>query len=112
MLSSQQRVAAHAPRNQKNNPAPPQTACTRGKVGIWTNFKLLKKDILSAQPARLYRAWMAEGTLLLSMLLRAFRFERVEGCDPMAAAHLTVRATDGIYLRITARAPLSEKGIC
>jgi cytochrome P450 len=55
---------------------------------------------------------MAEGTLLLSMLVRAFRFERIEGRDPMPVAHLTVRAADGIYLRVTARAPLSEKEIC
>ena len=26
----------------------------------WAYFKLFKRDILSAQPARLYRAWMAE----------------------------------------------------
>lgn len=46
---------------------------------------------------------MAEGTLLLSMLVRAFKFERVEGKDPMPVAHLTVRARDGIYLRLTPR---------
>jgi cytochrome P450 len=54
---------------------------------------------------------MAEGTLLLSMLVRAFRFERVEGRDPMPVAHLTVRAADGIHLRITPRAPLSKKEV-
>ncbi len=48
---------------------------------------------------------MAEGTLLLSMLVRAFRFERVEGRDPVPVAHLTVRARDGIHLRLTPRHP-------
>lgn len=46
---------------------------------------------------------MAEGPLLLSMLVRAFRFEPVEGRVPVPTAHLTVRAKDGIYLRITPR---------
>ncbi|MCP5073172.1 MAG: cytochrome P450 [Rhodobacteraceae bacterium] len=46
---------------------------------------------------------MAEGPLLLSMLVRAFRFEHAEGRDPMPVAHLTVRARDGIYLRLTPR---------
>ncbi|MCF6234576.1 MAG: cytochrome P450 [Rhodobacteraceae bacterium] len=48
---------------------------------------------------------MAEGPLLLSMLVRAFRFERVEGRDPVPVAHLTVRARDGIHLRLTPRNP-------
>ncbi len=48
---------------------------------------------------------MAEGPLLLSMLVRAFRFERVKGRDPMPVAHLTVRARDGIHLRLTPRHP-------
>ncbi len=46
---------------------------------------------------------MLEGPLLLSMLLRAFRFTRVEGRDPVPVAHLTVRAKDGIWLRVEAR---------
>ncbi len=46
---------------------------------------------------------MAEGPLLLSLLVRAYRFERVEGCDPVPEAQLTVRARDGIRLRITPR---------
>lgn len=46
---------------------------------------------------------MAEGVLLLAMLLRRFRFERVEGRDPVPVAHLTVRARDGIWLRVTPR---------
>ncbi|PCH66401.1 MAG: cytochrome P450 [Rhodobacteraceae bacterium] len=55
---------------------------------------------------------MAEGTLLLSMLVRAFRFERVEGRDPVPVAHLTVRARDGIHLRLIPRhAPQSNKKV-
>jgi len=47
---------------------------------------------------------MVEGPLLLSMLLRRFRVERVAGRAPVPVAHLTVRAKDGIWLRITPRA--------
>ncbi|WP_430448953.1 cytochrome P450 [Rhodophyticola sp.] len=46
---------------------------------------------------------MVEGPLLLSMLVRAFRFERVAGRDPVPVAYLTVRARDGIVLRVTRR---------
>ncbi|MEY8842776.1 cytochrome P450, partial [Cribrihabitans sp. XS_ASV171] len=46
---------------------------------------------------------MVEGPLILSMLLRHFRFERVEGRDPVPVAHLTVRAADGIWLRVLER---------
>ena len=46
---------------------------------------------------------MVEGPLLLSMLLRAYRVERVEGRDPVPVAHLTVRARDGIWLRLSPR---------
>ncbi|SLN11116.1 cytochrome P450 [Pseudooctadecabacter jejudonensis] len=45
---------------------------------------------------------MVEGVLLLSMLVRAFRFELTEDV-PVPVAHLTVRAKDGIRLKITAR---------
>ncbi|WP_171180201.1 cytochrome P450 [Ruegeria sp. HKCCD8929] len=46
---------------------------------------------------------MVEGPLILSMLLRHFRFERVEGRDPVPVAHLTIRARDGIWLRVVER---------
>ncbi|MEO5619709.1 MAG: cytochrome P450 [Cypionkella sp.] len=46
---------------------------------------------------------MVEGVLLLALLSRAFRFERVEGEDPVPVAHLTVRAAQGIRLRISRR---------
>ncbi len=48
---------------------------------------------------------MAEGPLLLSMLVRAYRFERIEGRDPVPVAHLTLRARDGIHLALTPRDP-------
>lgn len=46
---------------------------------------------------------MLEGTLMLAHLLRAFRFQAVEGRVPVPVAHLTVRAKDGIWLRVTRR---------
>ncbi len=46
---------------------------------------------------------MVEGTLLLAQLVRAFRFEVIEGRVPVPVAHLTVRAKDGIWLKITPR---------
>ncbi|MDB5665460.1 cytochrome P450, partial [Cypionkella sp.] len=45
---------------------------------------------------------MVEGTLLLAMLARAFRFELTRGL-PVPVAHLTVRAKDGIWLRVSRR---------
>ena len=47
---------------------------------------------------------MIEGPLLLALLLRRFRFEVDEARMPVPVAHLTVRARDGIWVRITARA--------
>jgi cytochrome P450 len=46
---------------------------------------------------------MVEGPLILSMLLRRFRVERVAGREPVPVAHLTVRAQDGIWLKISRR---------
>jgi cytochrome P450 len=46
---------------------------------------------------------MVEGPLLLAMLVRAYRFERVEGRDPVPVAHLTVRSDNGIWLRLRPR---------
>lgn len=46
---------------------------------------------------------MVEGPLLLALLVRDWRFERVEGRDPVPVAHLTVRAREGIWLRIFRR---------
>ncbi|MEP4196053.1 MAG: cytochrome P450 [Aliishimia sp.] len=39
---------------------PPKPASRPGKVSLRQYAKLFRQDILSAQPARLYRAWMAE----------------------------------------------------
>ena len=46
---------------------------------------------------------MAEGVLLLALLLRSYCFAVVEGRAPVPVAHLTVRGRDGIWLRITPR---------
>ncbi|TNJ40185.1 cytochrome P450 [Phaeobacter sp. B1627] len=39
---------------------PPKPAARPDSVSLWRYLKLFRQDILSAQPARLYRAWMAE----------------------------------------------------
>jgi cytochrome P450 len=46
---------------------------------------------------------MIEGQLLLALLVRAFRFEPMSGKEPVPVAHLTVRARDGIHLRVVRR---------
>ncbi len=46
---------------------------------------------------------MLEGTLMLAHLVRAFRFEALPDRVPVPVAHLTVRAKDGIWLRVTRR---------
>lgn len=47
---------------------------------------------------------MAEGVLILAMLLAQFRFSVVDGQVPVPVAHLTVRARDGILVRVERRA--------
>ena len=39
---------------------PPKPDTRPDKVSLWRYLRLFRQDILSAQPARLYRAWMAE----------------------------------------------------
>ncbi|MEP3333089.1 cytochrome P450 [Sedimentitalea sp.] len=39
---------------------PPKPPSRPDRVSLWRYGRLFRKDILSAQPARLYRAWMAE----------------------------------------------------
>jgi cytochrome P450 len=39
---------------------PPKPAARAARVSLWRYMRLFRQDILSAQPARLYRAWMAE----------------------------------------------------
>ena len=46
---------------------------------------------------------MVEGPLLLAMLVKHWRFDRVADRDPVPVAHLTVRAKDGIWLNISRR---------
>ncbi|MFC2968349.1 cytochrome P450 [Acidimangrovimonas pyrenivorans] len=46
---------------------------------------------------------MAEGPLILSLIARAFRITAVYGREPVPVAHLTVRARDGIWLRLEER---------
>lgn len=46
---------------------------------------------------------MVEGPLILSMLLRHYKFETVDGKTPVPVAHLTVRSKDGIWLRLVER---------
>jgi cytochrome P450 len=46
---------------------------------------------------------MLEGTLMLAHLVRAFRFQAAEGRVPVPVAQLTVRARDGIWLRVARR---------
>lgn len=46
---------------------------------------------------------MVEGVLLLALICRTYRIETVPGQEPMPVAHLTVRARDGIWLRLRPR---------
>ncbi len=46
---------------------------------------------------------MAEGVLILALLLRRFRFDPVPGAVPVPQAQLTVRSATGIRLRVSAR---------
>ncbi len=39
---------------------PPKPPAREARVSLWRYLKLFRQDILSAQPERLYRAWMAE----------------------------------------------------
>lgn len=39
---------------------PPKPEPRPGRVSLWRYLRLFRRDILSAQPAHLYRAWMAE----------------------------------------------------
>ncbi len=43
------------------------------------------------------------GPLILSLLVREYRFELVAEKPAMPVAHLTVRGKDGIWLKITRR---------
>ncbi|MEP2680494.1 MAG: cytochrome P450 [Sulfitobacter sp.] len=43
-----------------SDPLPPKPPARPARVSLWRYVKLFREDILSAQPAKLYRAWMAE----------------------------------------------------
>ncbi|WP_424980222.1 cytochrome P450 [Leisingera sp. S232] len=43
-----------------SHPMPPKPPARPERVSLWRYAKLFRQDILSAQPAKLYRAWMAE----------------------------------------------------
>ncbi|MEM1431384.1 MAG: cytochrome P450 [Pseudomonadota bacterium] len=43
-----------------SRPLPPKPPSRVAEVSVWQYLRLFRRDILSAQPARLYRAWMAE----------------------------------------------------
>ncbi len=49
---------------------------------------------------------MAEGVLLLAMLAQKFHFEIVR--EPVPVAYLTVRAKDGVWLKLTPRGPAAS----
>ena len=49
---------------------------------------------------------MAEGPLILAMILQAFEISTVTERPAVPVAHLTVRAKDGIWLRLTLRKAL------
>ncbi len=44
----------------ERRPLPPKPMARPDKVSLWRYLRLFRQDILSAQPERLYRAWMAE----------------------------------------------------
>jgi cytochrome P450 len=46
--------------NPPDAPLPPKPAARQGRVSLWRYMQMFRADILSAQPQRLYRAWMAE----------------------------------------------------
>jgi cytochrome P450 len=46
---------------------------------------------------------MVEGVLLLALMAKHFRFDIVDGKVPRPVAHLTVRAAEGIWLKVTKR---------
>jgi len=46
---------------------------------------------------------MVEGPLLLALLVRSFQFDCIAGDVPVPVAHLTVRAKQGIRLRVSRR---------
>lgn len=95
---------------------PPKPASRANKVSLWRYLRLFRADIFSAQPARLYRAWMAEfrtpffRSFLLNQpdLVRAVLKERPEdfpksdrigyGLRPLLGNSVFL-TTDGAWMR-------------
>ena len=71
-------------------------------MSLLSYARQFRKDILSAQPKHFYRAWMAE---MRAPFFRSYLCN--DSHTPRPVAHLTVRAADSIYLRLT---PRNEQG--
>ncbi len=54
---------------------------------------------------------MLEGTLILAMLARAFRFHPFPGREPRPVAYLTLRSATGIWLSLTKRSEAGREPI-
>ncbi len=67
---------------------PPKPAPREGRVGLWRYLRLFRRDILSAQPAHLYRAWMAE---FRTPLFRSYL------CNDPALVDLVLRERPGDF---------------
>ncbi|MXU66353.1 cytochrome P450 [Oceanomicrobium pacificus] len=48
------------PAGASDAPEPPRPATRPEGASVWRRIRLARRDLFSAQPARLYRAWMAE----------------------------------------------------
>ena len=83
---------------------PPKPPSRQGRVSLLGYARQFRKDILSAQPAHLYRARIAE---MRAPFFRSYLCN--DSHTPRPVAHLTVRAADGIYLRLTPRRHDIEK---
>ena len=67
-------------------PLPPKPASRAPKVSLWRYIRLFRSDILSAQPQRLYRAWMAE---FRTLFFRSYMIN-----DPALIARVLTDAPD------------------
>lgn len=62
---------------------PPKPVARADRVSLWRYGQLFRQDILSAQPARLYRAWMAE---FKTPFFRSFLINQPELLDEVLKA--------------------------
>ncbi|MFV1593017.1 cytochrome P450 [Phaeobacter sp. JH20_36] len=53
-------IPGSAPGSAGSTVTPPKPPARADKVSLWRYLRLFRADLLSAQPAKLYRAWMAE----------------------------------------------------